>query len=360
MLLDTATSNGEKQGVLDGVGTVGEINIVGAGGRLQPGHATQPGRLTSQSLDLSSTTTFGAIVNGSIAGTGYSQLVVKGTVTLGGAALDLTISPTFQSASAGNELILIDNDGTDPIEDTFAGLAEGAIITGPGGTQFRLSYVGGTGNDVTLTPRSSDYFLSEGSTGSFFDTDALIANPNPTAAPVTIKFLKDDGTTVSQDRTLAATSRTTIHVNDQPGMNATAFSTVVTSLGGLPLVVERTMSWDKTGYGGHGEKATAGAASTWYFAEGSQGFYSTFLLLMNPQDTANTAVVQYLVEGAPPVLRSYAMAATSRLTVDIGSEPALQSRSFGMIVNFETPGWPNGRCTSAPIPSGKAGTNQRA
>ena len=42
------------------------------------------------------------------------------------------------------------------------------------------------------------------------------------------------------------------------------------------------MRWDATGYGAHAEKASPGAATEWYFAEGSQGFFSTFLLLANP------------------------------------------------------------------------------
>src|SRR5581483_4157352 len=331
---------GAASSVLYGVGTIGAIDTED-GGRLQPGHATEPGRLTSQWIDLKPSVTFGAIVNDVKPGTGYSQLVVKGTVTLVGAVLDLKVNPSFVSALAAGavpDLVLIDNDGTDPIDGTFLDLPEGAIVTSNTGVQFRISYVGGTGNDVTLTPRGNEYFLSEGSTGSFFDTDVLIANPFPTATPITIKFLKDDGTTVSIDRTLGGSTRMTVHVNEVAGMESTAFSTIVTSHDGLPIVVERTMTWDKTAYGGHTEKATAGAANTWYFAEGSQGFYSTFLLLMNPQATANTVTVQYLVEGGPAVARTYTMAATSRLTVDLGSEPALQSRSFGMIVTFDAPG----------------------
>ena len=57
------------------------------------------------------------------------------------------------------------------------------------------------------------------------------------------------------------------------------------------------MRWDATGYGAHTEKASP-SATTWYFAEGSQGFFSTYLLLANPQDAPNTATVQYLREGA--------------------------------------------------------------
>ena len=46
--------------------------------------------------------------------------------------------------------MIIQNDGTDPVVGTFAGLAQGATIV-QGGMRFRISYDGGTGNDVVLT-----------------------------------------------------------------------------------------------------------------------------------------------------------------------------------------------------------------
>ena len=146
---------------------------------------------------------------------------------------------------------------------------------------------------TALEPPVRTYYLAEGSTGAFFDTDLLLANPNDTAVPVTITYFKEGGSRVLDDRTLAPLSRTTIHVDDVAGMEATSFSTAVASPTGLPLIVERTMRWDKSGYGAHGERATEGAAPQWYFAEGSQGFFSTFFLLVNPQTTANTAHITY-------------------------------------------------------------------
>jgi YVTN family beta-propeller protein len=122
------------------------------------------------------------------------------------------------------------------------------------------------------------------------------------------------------------------------GLEASAMSTQVTSTTGLPLIVERTMRWDQTGYGSHTEKATAGAATEWFFAEGSQGFFSTFFLLVNPQTTANVAHVTYLRENAAPIVRSYDLLASSRRTIDVRSEPELVNRSFGARMTFDRPG----------------------
>ena len=71
---------------------------------------------------------------------------------------------------------------------------------------------------LTVQPRPV-YYLAEGATGGFFSTDLLIANPNGAAAPVDITFYKDDGTTVLHNVTLAATSRTTIRVNEIAGLD---------------------------------------------------------------------------------------------------------------------------------------------
>ena len=115
-------------------------------------------------------------------------------------------------------------------------------------------------------------------------------------------------------------------------------STNVTSTTGLPLIVERTMRWDATGYGAHTEKATAGPATTWYFAEGSQGFFQTFLLLSNPGAAASTATVQWLLESGTTVTTTHDLTPTSRDTVFAGDVPGLVDQSFGIVVNFTQPG----------------------
>jgi YVTN family beta-propeller protein len=195
-----------------------------------------------------------------------------------------------------------------------------------------------TSTTFTLTVAERTYYLAEGATGAFFDTDILLANPNATAAPVAIKFLKEDGTSIVQTRTLAATSQTTIRVDEVAGLEEASFSTIVTSTDALPIVVERTMRWDATGYGAHTEKATAGAASTWYFAEGAQGFFSTYFLLANPHATANTAHVTYFRENAPAIVRDYPLAAGSRKTIDAGADAELRDQAFGARVTFDLPG----------------------
>ena len=200
---------------------------------------------------------------------------------------------------------------------------------------------GNTASDIlTVTVDDLIYTLAEGATGSFFDTDILIANPTATQAPVTINYLKGDGTTVTQTLTVAPTSRTTILVDGdhRPRRRRTCRPTII-STDAVPLVVERTMRWDATGYGAHTEKATGGPALTWLFAEGSQGFFQTFVLLANPNATANKATVTFLREGgATPVTEVFDLAPTSRKTIFAGDIPALRDQSFGIQVVFDAPG----------------------
>jgi fibronectin-binding autotransporter adhesin len=85
-------------------------------------------------------------------GTGHDQIRVTGTVSLTGPTLAVSLPSTLPTA--GQTFVIIDNDGTDPVVGTFSTLPEGATLT-VGPVSFRISYVGGTGNDITLTVLST-------------------------------------------------------------------------------------------------------------------------------------------------------------------------------------------------------------
>jgi autotransporter-associated beta strand protein len=325
-------------GTLAGDGLVNGT-LTANGGRVSPslGNGVGEGtaRLDAGPVTMNAGSTLAIEINGPTAGTQHDRLQVFG-MTLNTPTLEIVASPSLQVSNLG-EIIIVHNLLNTPIAGTFAGLAEGATLTSSG-KAFRLSYQGGDGNDISLVPAARDYYLSEGATGTFFDLDILVANPTATAAPVTFTFLLPDGTTRVEQRTVAAFARLTLNVDTLAGLTDTAVSTVVTSDTGVPLVVERTMRWDASGYGAHTEKAAGGMSPVWYFAEGSQGFFSTYLLLVNPQDTAITATVVFLRAGAEPVTRTYPVNPKSRVTVDAGADPDLVGFSFGMTVTFDAPG----------------------
>jgi hypothetical protein len=243
-------------------------------------------------------------------------LVPNANMTIGGADGSRTITIVPAAGQHGTATITVTvDDGGATYSRTFT-----LTVTGP------------------PPPPAIIYYLAEGATGPFFDTDLLLANPNAVPAPVTLTFLLEGGGTITQSRTLAPTSRTTIAVDEVSGLEAAAFSTMVTSTEGHAIAVERTMRWGSGGYGAHTEKATDAGGTTWYFAEGAAGYFSTYLLLGNPQPTANNAHVTWLREGEAPLTRSYPMAANSRVTVDTRADAELLDRSFGATVVFDQPG----------------------
>jgi YVTN family beta-propeller protein len=251
------------------------------------------------------------------------------------AALIVTVSSSNQALVTDAQLALTGTGTTRTLTITPAPGATGTstitVTASDGVLSSQRSF------ELTVTPLLR-YVLSEGATGEFFDTDILIANPHDASTPVDITFSTQDGVVITQTRTLLPMSQTRIKLDEIAGLEATSVSTMVTSLPDAPIVVERTMRWDATGYGAHAEKASPGTATNWYFAEGSQGFFSTFLLLANPHATANVAHVTWLLEGFPPIQRDYSMGPASRVTVHAGDDAELVARSFGAHVVFDQPG----------------------
>ncbi|OAD90138.1 hypothetical protein A7A78_07935 [Aequorivita soesokkakensis] len=81
-------------------------------------------------------------------GTDFDQVVVNGLVTITDAALELD-NITGAAEDSCETVTLIDNDGTDAVIGTFAGIAEGDSVN-LGDITGKISYVGGDGNDVVL------------------------------------------------------------------------------------------------------------------------------------------------------------------------------------------------------------------
>jgi hypothetical protein len=185
-------------------------------------------------------------------------------------------------------------------------------------------------------PGEETLLFAEGATGSFFDTELAFANPQAIDVPVTIEFLREDGTVVPHSFTLGAERRATLNLESVPGLEGTTAATVVRTP--YPIMAERTMRWDATGYGAHTEKASPRLSPGWYFAEGSQGFFFTYLQLLNPHASDNEVTVRFLLEQEPPVTKTFTLAPHSRFTVDAGSIPELRDRSFGIDVRFAQTG----------------------
>jgi len=202
-------------------------------------------------------------------------------------------------------------------------------------TVHEMNTSGNDADDVlTVTVNEFTYSLSEGATGGFFDLDVTLGNPTAAAAPVNIDFLPEHSAVVPFPTTVAANAPLQIHVDDV--VAGDAVSTIVHSTDAVPLAVERTMSWDSTGYGGHGGTAIT-PNTRWLFAEGSQGYFDTFVLLANDNATDASVTVKFLVEGGSPVNYPVTVPAHKRVTIYAGDIAAIVNTSFGIDITATQP-----------------------
>jgi hypothetical protein len=155
--INTYTGNTINGGVLGGSGTI--AGNVSSSGNVRPGNS--PGTLTING-DFAQSAASGSLdfeLNGPTPGTEYDRIAVTGTVTLGGKH---NVALNY-AAPTGQVFTIIENAGTDAIIGTLAGKPEGSTIVS-GGRALRISYIGGDGNDVTLTvlppPTVTEVFVS--------------------------------------------------------------------------------------------------------------------------------------------------------------------------------------------------------
>ncbi len=153
-LSEVSTDQGQGvtvAGGFGGTGTVGTVNLINGG--ISAGTLNSPnGILNTGNLTIGPDGVYLAKLNGVTAGAnGYDQINVTGTVTINNAQLQILPSEATPP-SMKRPLVILRNDGTDPISGTFLNLPEGALITSTSGTtRFRISYLGGDGNDIILT-----------------------------------------------------------------------------------------------------------------------------------------------------------------------------------------------------------------
>jgi len=136
-----------REGSLGGVGTVGSITVLNSSGLVSPGSPL--GTLTTSNLVFNTPGHFAVELHGPAEGIDYDQLNVRGTNQLNNAFLSLDMAFTHP-VSVGQQFRIINNDGADPINGTFAG-APPTSTWNQNGYTVAISYDGGSGNDVVLT-----------------------------------------------------------------------------------------------------------------------------------------------------------------------------------------------------------------
>ncbi|MEQ6329433.1 Ig-like domain-containing protein [Pseudomonas chengduensis] len=152
LVVDGSTSSATTVGTgatLAGIGTLGGDVTVQNGGTLSPGSSGAGTLTVNGNLTLDFGSTLALDINGATAGTGYDRVVVNGVVDVSGATLVVNHG---YAAGSGDSYTVIVNDAADAVVGTFSGISEGGKFNTAGnGTELTTSYIGGTGNDLTLT-----------------------------------------------------------------------------------------------------------------------------------------------------------------------------------------------------------------
>ncbi len=193
-IIDTNTPNStltiNANGAVGGTGTISNVAI--NAGTLSAGTIQSPtGILNTKNISFTNLGIAAFKIGGTTPGTdGHDQLNVTGTVALGSSQLAPIAWNGFVPA-IGNSFLVINNDGTDAINGIFNNLPEGSRLAALG-LAFKISYVAGTGNDVSLTRTSLSKFDFDG------DGKSDISSFRP-AGGVWSELLSGTSTTANQN-----------------------------------------------------------------------------------------------------------------------------------------------------------------
>ncbi len=181
-------------------------------------------------------------------------------------------------------------------------------------------------------------WLAEGVTSATFSTRLALFNASEAPAHVLVRFERTDGSVVSQWRTLAAHERQTVNPSALTGLSDAQFGIRVEA--DAEVVVDRTVSWDVTGFGAHAETGLPAPAREWYFAEGAtHSGFQLFYLLLNPGDQPAEVRIDLMRPGGRPVItHTRTVGPHARETVWVNTlDPALAATDVSAVISTASP-----------------------
>ena len=282
----------------------------------------------------------------------------------------LDLAPTVFSAFGRTELADLyyrvgDDQFSTVVESDQPIVVERSMTWGLPGSHASLIYGYGGHAETAVAGPATTWYFGEGATHGGFDLFYLLENPDPVnAADVTITYLlpAPQGP-VSRTYRVAPLTRRTIWVDAEgPPLDSTDVSARIDST--RPIVAERSLYFSRPGLpfaAGHDGAGVTAPATAWMFAEGSTGFFDTYVLVANPGTTPATVDVSYFVEGAAaPIVKTHTVAPTSRLTINVNAEGGpLAASSMAMSLTSSVPvvaersmWWPSGNWNEAHLVAG--------
>jgi autotransporter-associated beta strand protein len=247
----TAALEFTRGAVIRGTGFINGVNVRAAGDyestfypQIYPGNS--PGILHTDGVVITRAA-LGVDIGGNVPGTGYSQVVDTGGTgdfILGpDAYLELHQYGGYVPV-VGDQYMIIQNDGSNPIQGTFFDLPEGSVISnflGIASLSAYITYQGGDGNDVVITVVAqtsiTDVTRLERNSGiaNFVFTVQLSA---PSANTVSVAFATADGSGPAGATALDDYTATSGRLTFEPGQ--TRASVVVAVRGDAVVELDET------------------------------------------------------------------------------------------------------------------------
>ena len=233
------------------------------------------------------------------------------------AADQVTVAPYSRSTVVPRSRL---GTGSDAAHDFSTAITSDQPIIAERPMYFNYNGTWTGGHDVVgATSQSSIFYFAEGTTRPGFDPYFCIQNPGSAAATVTLRYMKGDGTSVSDQVVVAPYSRSTVVPRNKLGGGndpAHDFSTEVTS--DQPIIAERPMyfNYQDMWTGGSDVMGATFPSSTFYFAEGTAraGFVPYFTIQNSGSAPANVTLT-YMKGDGTSAQDSTAVAPGARATV---------------------------------------------
>ncbi len=211
------------------------------------------------------------------------------------------------------------------------------VVERPMYFNYNDSWTGGHDVVGATSPQKTFYF-AEGYTGQeAFDEWLCLMNPNIYSTTAHITYMFSDGSAQKQSVSIDATSRSTVKVNDQVGLNRDV-SVLITS--DDPIVAERPMYFNYNGRwtGGHDVIGATAPSSSFYFAEGytGAGTFDEWLCMMNPSDNDTIAHITYMFADGTTQKQDVNIGATSRASVMVNDQVG-DDREVSVYIASDTP-----------------------
>ncbi|MGV3519608.1 hypothetical protein [Luteitalea sp.] len=198
----------------------------------------------------------------------------------------------------------------------------------------------GAGTSATASADASmKWYFAEGAVGDYFDTYLLLLNPGTTDAQVTVTYLLPSGTPLVGQYVVPAGSRSAVWADAEAQLPAgAAFSAIVESTNGVPIVAERAMWWpgptSATWNEGHVAVGATEAGTKWAIAGPGETAAQGYVLVANTSTFAGVAKVTLALDDGTTLVANVSLPALSRqdIAIDETTFPGLGTKSYGVVV----------------------------